>query len=355
MLMAGKNVTQAGDQLTPVSVERVYQGIIKTHGPVADLVYQLRALKTMQPQAYRKAKTQLPYIVCGTFSPAIRRKEHFAWAEHFMLDIDKISSLGMGMHEVKTRLQADQRVALMFTSPGNDGLKVLFHLGERIHDSGYYSAFYKRFAAGYAAEFGLEGAVDLVTSDVSRCCFMSCDPEAYFNPQALLVDAAAWVNPDMVEELTGIQQEIKRVEEAGRNNTGANEAEKDQLPLPDDILNRIKEKLNVGRVAYAQKQKNYIQPGQLDEAMPGLQKTLEQLGIVLSEQKPINYGRQLRLKAGLHWAEVNLFYGKAGFRAVQTTKTGSHPHLAEMGVVAIQQHFDELMQKPVLLNAEAEE
>jgi hypothetical protein len=346
--MAGKHVTQLSDQLTAVSIERVFQGIIRTEGPVADLVFQLRALKSMQPLAYRRAKTQLPYIVCGTFTPAIRRKENFAFAEHFMLDIDKLSSIGMSLNEVKNRLAKDNRISLLFISPGNDGLKVLFNLQEKIHDAGYYSTFYKRFAAQFATDFGLQGAVDLVTSDVSRCCFMSCDPDAWYNDKAEPVDAIAWVNPQSLQALDLLKEEIKLVEETAKSRQEtAVKQEGSTSELPTDILSRIKEKLNVGRVHATPKQKQYIQPAQLDEAIPALKLSLTNLGIELAEQKPIQYGRQLKIKAGPHWAEVNLFFGKAGFRAVQTTKTGSHPGLAELGTTAIQQHFDNLLAQPL--------
>jgi hypothetical protein len=348
MLMAGKQVTQVGDQLTAVSIERVFLGIKKTEGPVADLVYQLRALKSMQPLAYRRAKTQLPYIVCGTFTPALRRKENFAFAEHFMLDIDKLSSLGLSIAEVKNKLAKDSRVSLLFISPGNDGLKVLFNLQDKIYDAGYYSTFYKRFAAQFATEFGLQGAVDLVTSDVSRCCFMSCDADAYYNEKAEPIDATAWVNPNNLQALDLLKAEIKQVEETAKlKEDKAMQPEPNITELPTDILSRIKEKLEIGRLHANPKEKDYIQPAQLDEAMPALQLALTDLSIELVAQKPIQYGRQLKIKAGPHWAEVNLFYGKAGFRAVQTTKTGSHKGLAELGTKAIQQHFDNLINLPL--------
>ena len=74
--------------------------------------------------------------------------------------------------------------------------------------------------------------------------------------------------------------------------------------------------------------------------MEPLKVSLEELNIMLVETKPINYGRQLKICAGQHWAEVNLFYGKQGFKIVQTAKTGTNKQLAELGTQAIQLFFD---------------
>jgi hypothetical protein len=37
------------------------------------------------------------------------------------------------------------------------------------------------------------------------------------------------------------------------------------------------------------------------------------------------------------WAEINVFYGKKGWSVVKTTKSGSHPDLAELGARAIEE------------------
>jgi hypothetical protein len=341
--MAGKHVTQPGDQLSPLSVERMYQGLTKPRGNLPDLVQQLRSLKTIDPKAYRSAKTQLPYVVCGYFTPAIRRKEHFAFIEHFIIDIDKLSHQSHSPEGVKRLLQQDERVALLFTSPGNDGVKALFNLQTRIHDAGYYSLFYKRFAAKLALQYRLEGLIDLVTSDVSRCCFMSFDADAWFNPAATPVEAETFLNPNNIEGMQEALEDIKAVEDTIQKNLPEENkasATPNKQSLPDDVLWQIKQKLNPALAAKQPKVKEYIQPQELTEAIAGLTESLAALGITVAEHKPISYGKQLKLKAGNHWAEVNLFYGKNQFKAVQTTKTGSNKQLADMAAQAIQLHFD---------------
>ncbi|TAD85855.1 MAG: hypothetical protein EAY75_10125 [Bacteroidetes bacterium] len=341
MLMAGKQVTQAGDQLTAVSLERVYKGIVNTDGPLAALVLQLRALRTMQPDAYRKAKTQLPYVVCAQFAPAVRRKTCFAYAEHFIIDIDHLSLQQLTPDGVKRLLMADERVALLFVSPGNDGVKAVFNLSQRVHDAGYYSVFYKTFAAKLAVQYQLHGLIDLVTHDVSRCCFMSHDPAAHYNPNATPVNPTEYLDPNSLEGLAQVEAEIKTAEKAAAVLHADTEPAQSQAQnLPSDVLTQIRQKLNPALAARPPKAKDYAQPQALDNAMPELKQALQDMGMMVDAVRPISYGKQLTVKAGNLWAEVNLFYGQHRFKAVATTKTGSSKPLAEMATQAIELHFE---------------
>ncbi len=339
--MAGKNVTQAGDQLHSLSLERLYLGLTQPKGNLIDLLQQLRSLKTIDAAAYRKAKTQLPYIVCGNFNPAQRRKENFAFTEHFIIDIDHLVNIDSSPDEIKKLLKPDERVAMLFTSPGGDGVKLVFNLQTRIHDAGYYSAFYKIFAASFAVQYRLEGAVDLVTNDVSRCCFMSYDPQAVYNEKALPVDAADYLDEGSLEGLFEASKIVKMAEQTKKELNGDDLlASLEKQNLPDDVLMKIRQKLNPALAARQPKTKEYYQPVELEQTMPQLKESLLQMGISLTETHPIQYGKKLKLSAGAYWAEINLFHGKHGFKAVQTTKTGSNKSLAAMALQAIQLYFD---------------
>lgn len=347
--MAGKQVTQLNDPLHPVDVQRIFRALTDANGPVADKVRQLRTLKSVQPEAYRKAKTSLPYIVTACFTPAVRNKMNFSHAEHFIIDIDKISDSFFSLGELKTSFRQDPRVLMMFTSPGNDGLKLLFPMSHRITDTGLYSTFYKLFTVRFSDEYRIPALVDRVTYDVSRCCFMSFDPDAYLNEGAELVDPDAYARMDDPTALFEADREVKRMEEERKLREAAESPKEQGIAVgpAEDILTRIRQKL-VPSMAKVKSQKECYQPAQLLEALPGLIESLAVSGIVLADHRPIQYGRQLKLTAGQYWAEVNLFYGKRSFRAVMTTKTGSHPKLAELGRDAVQLYFDSLMQQDPL-------
>lgn len=344
--MAGNKVTQPGDQLYPITLDRWYQGLVATTGPVYDKVQQLRTLKAVDPGVYRKAKTALPYVVCAVFHPAVRRKENFNYTACFMLDIDKLSGLSLSVEAVKRQLQSDNRIALMFVSPGNDGLKLLFLLKEKIYDAGIYSVFYKQFAAAFAAGHMLQGAVDLVTHDVSRCCFMSHDAQAWYNPQAQPVDAQEWLTADVTLFSPDAQVPDPEPVPIGEDPPATPTREAKNTALPQEVVDKIKE-----RMGYAQKakqaNKDYFQPEALNEAMPALTAYLTEMQLQVAGVKPISYGKQLKIAVGHIWAEVNLFYGKAGFTTVKTTKTGSHAELAELAKGAIDTFFIEYMQLPL--------
>ncbi len=333
MIMAGKSVTSANDQIRPVSLEYIYQALTKVGTELEAKVKQLRALKAMHPEAFRKAKTQLPYLVFGKFEPGIRRKENFAFTEYVMIDVDKLSAIGLSVSAAKDALQKNPGVVLLFVSPGNDGIKALFKLDRRIHNPGYYSLFYKKFAANMAAIYKLEGAVDLVTSDVSRCCFMSYDPDAYFNPEAIAINPHAILDPNENQNLFSVEKEIKQALERQEEILGT--LKEPTLPLADEVLAAIKMRIDPLAAKKPSKDKKIAQTEALEPAVILISNKLPEVGIELLQAIPISYGRQLKLKAGKYEAQVNLYHGQAGFKAVPTTLSNTNEELAKMAAEAI--------------------
>lgn len=339
-MMTGKNVTKVNDPLTPVTVERLYKGLINSAGPVAAQVAQLRSLKAMDEKQYRRLKTQLPYIVTSVFVPAIRSKENFRYTSHFIIDIDHLSHSSYTVVGLKEDLQKDPRIVLLFTSPGADGLKVLFQLSDRIDDPGLYSMFYKLFAATFAQQYQLTGLVDVKTCDVSRCCFVSYDPLAVYNPQAEPVNAHEIMRQADVNDVGTF---IRQVSEAEKLHDKARE----EMQLPavakgpaaEDVLQQIKQRLNPSLAAKPQRQVE--QPPELEAFVEKLPDYLQQAGVVLKKISPISYGRQVQVMAGNLMAEVNVFYGKRGYSIVKTTRTGSHPELATTLCALLQQYINE--------------
>lgn len=328
MLLIGKQITTPGDLLQTVAVENVFKAIISPNSTVATLQKRLQAIRMIDEQQYRKLKTALPYLVCATFQPKLRRKENFLYTERFIVDIDHLSAYNLDLPVLKNTLASDPRVELLFTSPSGDGLKALFVLSEKISDSGYYALFYKSFCIKLAAQYQLGGAVDTKTNDVARCCFVSFDPEAWYNPRPQLVEASEYLPEDGDMGLDRLLAQIKETEKetaAQKKELGIETAAK--APLADDILNNIKEKVGV-RLKKAP-EKTYIQPAELDEIMTRLAQQLQEVDATILKMTPIHYGRQVKIGAGPYWAEVNVFYGQRGASIVGTTKTGSNRELCE--------------------------
>ncbi|MCC5938413.1 MAG: hypothetical protein JJU34_14135 [Lunatimonas sp.] len=326
MIRLGKNVTQAGDQLYDVSMDKLHKALINPEGDVASLQRRLQAIRAMDPAQYRKMKTSLPYVVCAQFHPKVRRKENFLFADRFLVDIDHLSEFDLEMSELKARFSKDERVELMFASPSGDGLKVLFKLEPRITDPAYYVVFYKAFCLQLEKQYRLGAALDHKTHDVSRCCFVSFDPDAYYNPQAVAISPETVVKKESFFDMEEVQEESSQiVKENERQLRAVTQTEKSNpgQDLPDEVLAYIKEKTGQ-RLQRVAAEKYYEQPEELEAIVDQLKTYLQEIHATLESIKPISYGRQIKVNSGTIWAEVNVFFGKKGVSIVATTKSGSH-------------------------------
>lgn len=344
MIQVGKNVTQSKDPLQSVTLERIYKGLINTNAELAQKLILLRQLQTLDANQYRKQKTGLPYLVCGHFQPNLRHKDNFVFTEYFIIDLDHLNQFDLNKSSLKKQLSQIPSVCLLFVSPSNDGLKVVFKLAEKIKDAAYYSLFYKAFAGKLASDYQLEGVVDLKTSDVSRCCFMSFDPEAYYNPNAEGINPNDYLPMDNVNAMHQISLEIKEAEKQAKAAFQANEIFTFQdntthtKEIAPDILQDIRLRFNPN--AKIKTVKQHYQPEELNAIIHDLKTHIEKHLIQVKAINPIAYGKQIQLQAGLHKSEINLFYGKKGFTVVKTTKTGTNETLTTLAFDIIQQFFD---------------
>lgn len=339
MIYIGKHITQSGDSLQPTEVGKIYKALINPKGEVAALLNNLRHIRMIDPNKYRKLKTGLPYLVCAKFHPMVRRKENFLSTERFMIDIDHLTEYNINIDQLKEKLREDKRVELFFSSPSGDGLKVLFRLSQKITESNYYALFYKAFCAAFGQYFKLGAALDIVTHDVTRCCFVSFDPEAYYNPEAERIHPGDYLSQENLMDFDRVQKEVRKVEKEIKAEAlevrGTMAKEKDLLG--EDILNEIKRK--IGQKIRVKEKKEYIQPEELKPLIEEIDLILSEVEIRLLATKPINYGRVIKVGAGNHWAELNIFYGQRGPTVVKTLKTGGNKELLEMSYMLISDYF----------------
>ena len=334
-LQFGKSITSIDEELKMVGLDRLYQGIRHPKPQFLTQIKRLRMVRAMDPQQYGKLKKSLPYFVCGRFHPAFRRKANFSSIACFVIDLDHFEGSGLDREEVAEAMRSDDRVLMVFTSPGGDGLKVMFRLEERCFDPGLYSYFYKSFLHKLIQQYDLGKVADLATHDVSRACFMSVDNEAYFNPGALPVPLAQYFDqqlPEAAKDINKTQQELKRQQPAPE--TGKPR----ENPLSEDVLLEIKKKLNPNFKPRKPKKEAFVPP-ELESRIPELQQKLEAAGITLREAVSISYGKQLKLEAAPFLAEVNVFFGKRGYSVVKTAKTGTNPELTELAYQVIVEYL----------------
>jgi len=336
MLMAGKNITQAGDPLVKVTPEYLYHAVKNPKPELENAIRQLRLVKNIDEKRYQALKRDLPYMVTGIFYPQVRRTENFAWASHFMADIDHLSVKETTPGALKEKLRADSRVLLMFVSPGNDGLKILFRISEKIYDAAKYSLFYKAFIAAFSKQYNLQQVADTRTSDVTRACFISHDPQAFYNPAADPVETAAYAQFDNFMEIKQLKADLREAETKAGAEIQVKQAKQ---VIEDDALAKIKATLNP---ALAEKRKKQIfVPDEAEKMVEIIVNALAEKEIATVAVESIHYGKKFKFALGQRQAEINLFYGKKGYTAVITPRNGTNADLNQVCWQLVTEMFEQ--------------
>ncbi len=329
MLQAGKNITSAKDNLQKVDLAYLHKSIVHPKPQLKEFIEQLRKLRTINEDQYRRQKRHLPYITTGIFKPPFRKTENFAVVHHFIIDLDHISENELDINQLKNELSQDQRIALIFASPGNDGLKLIFKLDPPCYDHGKYSSFYKTFARKFAQKHKLEMVVDMNTSDVTRACFFSFDPDARYNPEATCVNMDNFLDFSNPYEIKQTEKSNKAFEkEVNDQQAGYKTTNQEKQHIEKDVLSSIKKTLNPN---YREKPpKNIYTPKETEAILEELKGAIESHHLILADVSNINYGKKLRIELEHRWAEINLFYGRKGFSLVKTPKRGSDKELTDV-------------------------
>ncbi len=334
MLYLGQNITAPSDALQPIEENDLYSLITNPKSETLSLLQRLQAVRSVDAKSYASLKRRLPYFVCGNFNPPIRCSENFANIDCFVLDIDHISAQGISPEELRLRIQLDPRVRLSFLSPSGDGLKLLFHLKERCCDKGLFSVFYHTFAQQFAAQYHIEQVIDTRTCDVTRACFLSHDPNAYYCPFAEEIDLNAYIdttNPTELFDQKKEQEKQQQLQSAPKST--------DHEPT-DDAIVKIKKTLELYK-AKPTAVPVYV-PEQLNMIISDLQAFLAGVDMIVTEIVDIQYGKKIKAKLGIKQAECNLFFGRRGFSVVISPRSGTDAELNDMLQQLIQAFLSQL-------------
>jgi hypothetical protein len=329
MLQIGYHITGHQDPLKNTTIDSLYEQIIDNESTLSKNIAQLRALYAMDPNAYRSQKTKLPYLVCSQFISPYRKKDYFSQTSFIILDIDHIAAYGRDLSNISEIVYADQRVKLGFVSPSGNGLKLLFELAEPIHDSGYYSLFYKSFALQFSIQYQLEGMIDMKTCDVARCCFLSYDPKAIYRKDAEKIDHRAYTNHENINFESQINKEVNEIQKKIKENLPETIAPNPQN-LDNKILEEIKNKIKPLRIKKVAK--DIVQPKELELLMQVVKDKSETVNLQINECEQIQYGMKVKFVAQHLFCTINIYYGKKGFTIVKSPKTGSSIPLANLAV-----------------------
>ena len=261
MIMIGAKVTNNMEDMHKVTEEYLYNQLRNPKPSIEAMIRSLRIVRNLDPKQYAMQKRLLPYFVCGIFNPPHRNTQNFAYTESFLIDIDHITDKGLDVREIRHRIEADSRVMMCFVSPSEDGLKVMFRLKERCYDAGLYSIFYKIFVQQFSVQMNIEQVIDKQTSDVARACFISIDPNAYYNPQAEPIDINAYT-PDA--DPHALIAEAKRAEQQSKAQNTTPTTPTSPADPSADVMLKIKEQLKLN-TRKTEKQKNIFVPQILND------------------------------------------------------------------------------------------
>lgn len=331
-LMYGTQLLSSADRLVAVDETFVYNMLVNPSEGFCRQMEQLDAIRMIDEKQYKLAKRSLPYIVCGSFSPEFRRTENFINTDCFVVDIDHLSDKGLDVQAVRNILHQDSRVVCSFVSPSRDGIKVLFGLKEKCCDSELFKLFYKMFIQRFSTEHGFEQAIDSRTCDVTRACFLSIDKDAYFNPQADLVDIDEFLHADDMQFLLDMNRTMK-FEDVNQSKSDAEEVIVYSDP-DDETMAMIRQTLSLRKRPVVPKPEVYV-PDELNMIIDRVVNGILQTGIEVSDIIDIQYGKKIHVKLGIHFGEINLFYGKNGFTVVQSPKRGTSPKLNQLAAEII--------------------
>lgn len=328
MILIGKNLTKSNDSLQMCNIDDVVYEIQNPRKDILDLITKLRIIKSVDKKQYDKLKLQLPYFVCGIFDPHIRNLTNFAYIQYFVIDLDNLSGKGIEINRLKDEITKDDRVVICFISPSEDGLKIIFKLEEKCFDTGMYTAFYKEFCKSLEGIYNICQVVDHKTCDVSRVCFYSVDPNIYFNKSAHTIDINCYINPFIIPH-----NDTDERSESTHMDKGSS--------LEEATISEIKRILNLSKPREKHNKEVYV-PKILENLMSGLSAFLLEKGLNVEDITNISYGKKIKIRCGHRRAEINLFYGKLGFKAVSSPKRGTDKELNELMVSLIYFYLDNI-------------
>lgn len=123
-MMYGSNIQSPSDRLSPLGESDLFRALTKPKPQIERTIEQLRIIYSLDEKKYALLKRSLPYVVCGSFNPAFRLTDNFAYTDSFILDFDHLSQKGFSVEATRNDINSDPRVVMCFSSPGEDGLKV---------------------------------------------------------------------------------------------------------------------------------------------------------------------------------------------------------------------------------------
>lgn len=156
-----------------VTVGNIFQRI--KNGNSKELIERIRSLNTKEEQD--ELKLELPSIC---FSGIFSKRQNNAIQKHSGLICLDFDNLGERFEEIRNKIVSDRYTMACFTSPRNDGIKVIVKIPADINKHAAY-------LEGLKYYYNEDKSWDHL-KDLARVCFESYDPNVYVNPNSDIFD-----------------------------------------------------------------------------------------------------------------------------------------------------------------------
>tara|TARA_E500000178_G_scaffold91192_1_gene89991 strand:+ start:1496 stop:3826 length:2331 start_codon:yes stop_codon:yes gene_type:complete len=170
----------------------VYAEIRNPPESTVEKIEQIREL--VETGKFQEANRLKKELLAFCWSGKFENRKNAGLIEHsgrLQIDLDKLGTPEQ-IQAIKQKLQSVPQIEAVFLSPSGNGLKVGLRIPKAANDEEHLQSFQaaERF---FKEEHGL--TIDPQCKDVCRMCFMSHDLDAYFNPDASVLDVHKW-KPD---------------------------------------------------------------------------------------------------------------------------------------------------------------
>ena len=143
-------------------------------------IQKLRLTLETSNEQYQLRKKQLPsFTPAGTFSDSRSLEKHDKYSQILHLDLDHLDNL-----EITDKLKESEYVLGYFISPSGKGLKVFYKTNSKAE---FHTKNALKLIEWFQREYDI--VCDRACKDISRLCFISYDPSAYYNPKAKEIDS----------------------------------------------------------------------------------------------------------------------------------------------------------------------
>jgi len=178
-----------------ISVEEFYNEVKSdTHKKTIE---RIRAAKTIKEKRELKSSL-LPYVTFGGRFPTRSKEGLLHGSGLASFDID-----GLFIEEKQNQIQLLKKnpyIELLITSPSGEGLKLIIKIP--IVESDYkYKEYFFGFLKYLKSISGISN-IDTGCKDICRACFLSYDPEAYYNPDSKIWEEKGKVDEEIKKEAT---------------------------------------------------------------------------------------------------------------------------------------------------------